>query len=88
MASTQQHVGELVARLFPGSALEPLAPDTGGDDTHKVTGYGRPLRGPQGTPRVLVFRTAPRTCSATTGAATAPAESSSRASMWRLASPR
>ena len=65
MANIQQHIGELVARLFPGSAveaLEPLAPDTGGDDTHKVTGYGRPLRvtvrGPQGTPRVLVFRTA------------------------------
>jgi hypothetical protein len=58
-------LGDLVGRLFPGSrivALQPLAPDTGGDDTHKVQGYGRPLRvtvsGPQGERRVLVFRTA------------------------------
>lgn len=56
---------QLVAQLFPGSrieALQPLAPDTGGDDTHKVEGYGRPLRvtvsGPRGERRVLVFRTA------------------------------
>jgi Phosphotransferase enzyme family len=56
---------ELVGRLFPGSriaGLQTLAPDTGGGDTHKVQGYGRPLRvtvrGPQGERRVLVFRTA------------------------------
>ncbi len=62
----EQAIGELVARLMPGSrvdGVELLAPDTAtGGDTRKVEGYGKPLRvrvrGREGERRVLVFRTA------------------------------
>ncbi|MGZ6126475.1 MAG: phosphotransferase [Myxococcales bacterium] len=65
MPFVPQHLDELIRRLLPGSsidAIRALAPDSGGGDTRKVEGYGKPLRvavrGPGGERRVLVFRTA------------------------------
>lgn len=65
MARVPEGLPQLVRTLFPGSevaAVEALAPDTGRGDTQKVEGYGVPLRvtlrGADGAPRVLVFRTA------------------------------
>jgi hypothetical protein len=65
MADVPEGLARLVRRIFPDSVVarvEPLAPDTGQDDTEKVQGYGVPLRvalrGADGTGRVLVFHTA------------------------------
>lgn len=65
MAGVPRHLDERIAALLPDSVIEEvrlLAPDTGGDDTHKVEGYGAPLRvtvrDGRGNRRVLVFRTA------------------------------
>lgn len=65
MPFVPRHLDELIRRVLPGSSIEDvraLAPDTGGGDTHKVEGYGRPLRvavrDSAGARRVLVFRTA------------------------------
>jgi hypothetical protein len=65
MVGVPEGLNELVRSLLPGSEIvgvEGLAPDTGGDDTRKVEGYGLPLRvmvrDPHGASRVLVFRTA------------------------------
>ncbi len=69
MADEPGHLDQLIGTLFPGASIERLqllSADAGGDDTHKVEGYGLPLRlairTGDGGRRVLVFHTATSNC--------------------------